>query len=107
MCLFVVYECHKTNPNCGGSYIDSPHSIKNKKASIDPINKKYHKCFQYAVPVAINHEEIGKNSETITKVEPFINKYNWEGINFPSGKDGCKEIEKNNLVVFLLKKKKN
>ena len=23
----------------------------------------------------------------ITKIKPFINKYNWEGINFPSAKD--------------------
>ena len=73
----------------------------------DPINKKDHKCFQYAVPVAINHEEIGKNSETITKVKPFMNIYNWNGINFPSGKDDYKEIEKNNLVVFMLRRKKN
>ena len=31
----------------------------------------------------INHEEIGKHSERIAK-KYFINKYNWEGINFPS-----------------------
>ena len=30
------------------------------------------KCFQY---VALNHEEIGKDSERITKIKPFVNKY--------------------------------
>ena len=25
------YKCHKINPNSGGSYIDSPDWIKNKK----------------------------------------------------------------------------
>ena len=35
-----VFECHKINPNCGGSYIDSPDWIKNKIAAINPINKK-------------------------------------------------------------------
>ena len=39
------YKCHKINPNCSGSYIDSPDWIKNKKAIINPINKK-DKCFQ-------------------------------------------------------------
>ena len=42
------YKCHKTNLNgsyiddpCGGSYIDSPNWIKkNKKATINPINKR-------------------------------------------------------------------
>ena len=26
----LYYECHKINPNCSGSYIDSPGWIKNK-----------------------------------------------------------------------------
>ena len=33
-CVRLLYhKCHKINPNCGGSYIDSPDWIKNKKAS--------------------------------------------------------------------------
>ena len=64
---------HKINPNCGGSYIDSPDWIKNKKAIINLNNKKGNKCFQYAVTVMLNHEDIGKNSERVTKVKPFIN----------------------------------
>ena len=36
----LYYKCHKINPNCGGSYIDSPDFIKNKKSTINPINKK-------------------------------------------------------------------
>ena len=36
-----------------GSYIDSPYWIKNKKAKIDPINKKDDKCFQYALTVVL------------------------------------------------------
>ena len=35
----VYYKCHKINLNRGGSYIDSPEWIKNKKATINPINK--------------------------------------------------------------------
>ena len=27
----LLYKCHKINLNCGGSYIDSPDWIKNKK----------------------------------------------------------------------------
>ena len=47
----LYYKCHKINPNRGGSYIDSPDSIKNKKATINPINIKDNKCFQYAVTI--------------------------------------------------------
>ena len=80
----IIYKCHKINPNRGRPDIDSPEWIKNKTAAINHINKKYNKCFQYDVTVALNHEEIGKNPERITKIKPFINKYKWEGINFPS-----------------------
>ena len=32
-------KCHKINPNQGGPYIDIPDWIKNKKATINLINK--------------------------------------------------------------------
>ena len=51
---FLYYKCHKTNMNRVGSYIDSPDWIKNKKATINPINEKVNKCFQYTVTVALN-----------------------------------------------------
>ena len=86
----MYYKCYKINLNCVGSYIDYPDFIKSKKATINPINKKENKCFQYAVTVALHYVEIGKHAERITKIKPFINKYSWEGINFPSEKDDLK-----------------
>ena len=64
-------------------YADSSDCIMNKQAAINHINKKDNKCFQCAVIVALNHEKIGKNSKRMTKIKPLINKFNWEGINFP------------------------
>ena len=40
---------------------------------------KKDKCFQYAVTVALNHEEIGKKAERIAEIKPFINNYKLEG----------------------------
>ena len=57
----LYYKCNKINPNCGGSSIDSPDRIKNKKATINPINKKDNECFQYAVIVVLNYEQIRKD----------------------------------------------
>ena len=62
--------------------------------TINPINKKDNKCFQYAVAVTLNHEEIKKDPQRITKIKPFIKKYNWEGINFPSKKVIGKNLRK-------------
>ena len=67
---------YKTNPNCGGSHIDSPDWIKSKKATINLINKKDNKCIQFSVTVALNYEEIKKDLQIKAKIKPFVNKYN-------------------------------
>ena len=67
-------KCHTINSNCGESYIDSPCWIKNKKETINPINKKDNKYFQYVVTVPLNHEELKNNPQRITKINYFINK---------------------------------
>ena len=90
----LYYKCHKINPNRGGSYIDSADRIKNKKSTINLLQ-------QYAVTVALNHEEIKKGPQRITKNKPFINKYNWEGNNFPSEKDDWKKFEKKNATIAV------
>ena len=68
-----IEKCHKINPNHIQILLTGK---KKKKATINPINKKDNKCFQYATTVMLNHFKIGKNSERITKMKPFINKYN-------------------------------
>ena len=52
--------------------------------SIDSINKCDGKCFQYVRTVALNHKETGKRSQRILKFKPFKEKFNWNGINYPS-----------------------
>ena len=56
----------------------------------------------------IKSSKIQAHSERITKMRSFINKYNWQGINFPSEKYDWKKFEKNNptlvLKVFYAKK---
>ena len=39
--------------------------------------------------------------QRITKIKPFIYKYNWEGIHFTLGKDNWKNIEKSNVAIAL------
>ena len=43
--------------------------------------------FSIVITVALNYERIQKHAERITKIKIFINKYNWEGINFLLQKD--------------------
>ena len=41
----LYYKCHRINPNCVVSYIDSPDWIKNNKGTINTINKNNNKYF--------------------------------------------------------------
>ena len=71
---------------------------KTKKVTINPISDG-DKRFQYIATVALNHEELEMNSERISKIKPFINKYNWKGTNYPSEKGNYRKFEKNNLRI--------
>ena len=87
-CVHLLYcKCHKTIPNRGGPYIDFSNRIKTKKIIVNSINKKDNNYFQYASKVASNHGKIAEHTETITKIKPFIDKYNWERMSYPSKKD--------------------
>ena len=91
----LYYELHGISLNRAESCIDSPEWLKYKKATINPINKKDDNCFPYAITVALNYEDIGKNPERITKIKTFINKYNWKEIEFPSLKNDWEKFGKN------------
>ena len=96
----LYYSLHKISLNRGGSYIDSPDWIKNKKATINPKNKD-NECFKYAITAALNHNKIKNHPEKISKLKPFIENYNWEDIKFPSHLKDWKSFEQNNKTIAL------
>ena len=84
----------------GGSYVDSPKWVKNKKATINPKNND-DKCFQYALTVALNHQNIGENPQRTWKIKPFVDQYNWKEIEFPSEKKDWKMFQQNSKTIAL------
>ena len=96
---FLYYDFNKTSINRSGSYIDSPKWLKDKKSTINPKNND-DKCFQYAVTLALNFDRIKKDPQRISKIKPFIEKYNWEDIDFPSPSKDWKKFESNNEVAL-------
>ena len=95
------YHLHKISLNRGSSYIDSPIWIKNKKVTINPNITKNNNCFQYAITAGLNYRNIGHHSERISKLEPFINNYNWDNIDFPAGHKDYSAFEKNNSDIAM------
>ena len=96
---FLYYDFNKTSINRGGSYIDSPKWLKDKKSTINPKNND-DKCFQYAVTLALNLDKIKKDPQRVSKIKPLIEKYNWEIIDFPSTSNDWKKFECNNEVAL-------
>ena len=97
----LYYNLNKVSLSRGGSYIDSPEWLNNKKATINPQNKKDDRCFQYAVTVALNHEQIKDHPERISKIKSFIDQYNWKEIDSPSHGKDWKKSESNNKSIAL------
>ena len=57
----LYYKCHKINLNLSEPCINSYDWIKTKKTAINAVNDD-DKCFQCVARVALNHEEISRNS---------------------------------------------
>ena len=51
--------------------------------------------------IALNNEEIKNDLQRTKKTKPFISKYNWKWINYPSRKDDSKTFEENNPTFAL------
>ena len=66
----LYYHLQKISLKRGGSYIDSPEWLKNKKATINPENDD--NCFQYALTVALSYQNIKKDLQRISKIKPFM-----------------------------------
>ena len=60
----LYYNLNEKSLSRGGSYIDSPKWLKNKKTTINPKNND-DKCFKYALTVALNYEQIKKDPQKI------------------------------------------
>ena len=96
---FLDYNFNKTSIYRGGSYINFPKRLKDKKSTINPKNNDY-KCFQDTATLALNRNRINKDPQRISKIKPFINNYNWKDIDFlPTNKD-WKKFESNNEVAL-------
>ena len=96
---FLYYDFNKISLNRGGSYIGSPKWLKDKRSTINPTNND-HKCFQHAVTLALNLDNIDNHPERISKIKPFIDQYNWKDIAFPSNSKDRRKLELNNEIAL-------
>ena len=96
----LFYTFHRISLKRGKSYIKSLEWVINKRAKTNPKNKD-NKCFQCSITVALKHQNIENHPERISNIKPFINQYNWKGIDFPAGIKNWKKFEQNNKTIPL------
>ena len=96
---FLYYDFNKISLNRGGSYIDSPKWLKDKKSTINSKNND-DKCFQYGKTLALNLDKIKKDPQRISKIKPFIDQYNWKDIDFSSTSKDWRKLELNNDIAL-------
>ena len=92
----------------GDSFTELPEWLKSKKAVMKPQNKD-EGYFKWAVIAALHHEEIKKDHERVSRLWPYENQHNWEGLEFPVSIKKIDKFEKNNPgvvvnVLFIIKK---
>ena len=97
---YLYYDLNRITISKGGSYIESPKWLKDKKCTINQKNAD-NKCFQYATTLALNFNNIDKHHQRISKIKPFVDNYNWNDINFPAAKKDWNKFELNNKNVAL------
>ena len=71
--------------------------LRGKKETINNNNNN----FQNALDDALNYQTIEKDPQRISKLKPYINKYDWDGIKFPAGSKEWQKLEKNNDTLAL------
>ena len=83
------------------SELDSLGQLRGKKEAIVDNNDNNDKDFQNALDDALNYQTIEKDSQRKSKLKPYINKYNWKGIEFPAGSKEQQKFERNNNTITL------
>ena len=63
-------------------------------------NNNNNNNFQNALDDVLNYQTVEKDPQWISKLKPYINKYNWEGINFPAGSKEWQKFERNNDTMY-------
>ena len=73
----LYYHFQKTSLSTKGeSYKDSPKWLKNKKATIN-LKTNDNNCFQHALTIALNYQNVKKDPQRISKMKPYIDQYDW------------------------------
>ena len=83
-------------PSRGSSYIPTPECFKNPKFGLINIQNKNDECFKYCMLYHQSSKE--KHGDRVGVLNKIQDKYNWQGIGFPTSFNDIETFENNNKV---------
>ncbi|XP_057290793.1 uncharacterized protein LOC130613470 [Hydractinia symbiolongicarpus] len=89
-----------TNLTRGSSYLELPKWAASKKAVINPMNED-EECFKWAIIASQHHGDIGRNPNRISQMKPYVDHYNWDGMEFPTSIKSIYKFEANNPDIAV------
>lgn len=95
----------------GRGAFNLPPSIASKKAVLNINNKNRQDCFKLAVAAAVYDKEVKHHRGRAAKWEPFVNNFDWTGIELPMTAAQLKTFEAHNptyrinLIAYRPKEK--
>ena len=100
----LYYHLQKIGLKRGRSNINSLKWLKIKKTTINPKSND-DKCLQYALTAGLNYQNFKSNSERMSNLKPFINRYDSKEIDLhctkKTGKSLNKIIKQLLLIYYL------
>ncbi|XP_057310491.1 uncharacterized protein LOC130648455 [Hydractinia symbiolongicarpus] len=93
-------DFHKLKLRWGSSYIETPKWIATKKAIINPNNNDQ-ECLRWALIAVLHYEDIAKDPQRISKLRPYVDRYKWQGIEFPTSIKDIIKFKRNNPVIAV------
>ena len=92
--LDILYvNISKYVPYTGGSFIELPDKLKNKKCCIN-IQNDDEECLKWCILYHCNKEQIKKDPQRVGKYKQYSNQFNFSGIKFPTPIEDIPKVEK-------------
>ena len=93
-------DFYETKPLRAASYIPTPERYKHAKCGLINIQNPDQECFKWN---ALYHQTPkGKHDDRLSVLKKVVDKYKWDGINFPASyEDVYKFEELNQICVFI------
>ena len=96
----IIVAIYTTRKERGSSYMPTPDKYNNSRCGLINIKNYDDECFKWCMKY--HQSDKIKNSDKITALAKLEDKYNYDGVEFPTSYDDIKTFEENNKVGVLV-----